>query len=268
MRMSSMRMSVVVNAFLVHALIFNGVLSCKQRDHSEVKEKKTHKNKLFVDYLGEEMIKEHSEKLEKIDQKIAKEGAVLKALSREETVSRLKVLAKKIYLDHNLAEKWTDIPEGIRLDLSKDLVDFALLRIVVDLRKETEPQFATVVRDVYDATVGYKYSTQTVNGEVIVVDNPNYNKIPLERFDDSRSSILSIEDGAVMAALAALVFGMIGAYAIPQRIPGVLGGVGSASAITLSVLTAAVIIGGGQAIRKFEKSMEVFKGMAHYDTEW
>lgn len=256
MKMKTMRVNVMINALVVNALIFNGVLSCKQRNTAEVKEMKKSDSKLFEDYLKAEGEKKSDEETSKIYEKIRSEAEALSALSRAETVSRLLSLTKRIYLDQNLAENWNDIPESKRAELSKDLVDFAMLRTMVDLRKEKEVEFATVVSDVYKATVGHKYIVQTVNGKKVTVLNPNHDKIPLERFDDTRLSISDISTDQAKFMFGALVFAAFGYWAIVTVSPNFSGGIDGALTAVVIVGGAAMIVYIGQAFKKMGLIMD------------
>ena len=261
-KMMSIRTSVIINAILVNAMIFNGMLSCKQRNTAEVKDVERKESKLFEDYLDAELDKKTNEEQSQIYDKIAKEATVLAALSRAETVTRLVAFTKKIYLDNSLVGEWNEIPAEKRAELSQSLVDFALLRYVVELRKTKEAEFATVVRDVYNATVGAKYFTQKVNGKTTKIDNPNWNKIPLERFDDSRSSISDIADESAKYAFAALVVGALGSFAIIKGGSGFMAGMDGAAFGVLSVAAAAAIIGLGQVMKKLGKAMDDLKNVS------
>lgn len=199
-----MRYSILLNAVLVHGLIFGGFAGCKGRQDSQVKgDEKADDSKLYEDHIQKALAEQDPEKVKAYKGRISRMTESFMGLDRSQTIQKLLELTQKIYLDTDIEQDWNAIPAEKRTALLPALEEFASLRVAISKKAETDSDFRTIVRDVYNATVGHLETVKIVDGKKQTVRNVNYGKIPFERFDDAR---LYVYAGSKGIAISAIVF--------------------------------------------------------------
>lgn len=221
-------------ACLVYLLILTATLACKTRQASRTQSEEKSVSELFLEKIKVDLAALPEKDSEEVSVKIESEVVGLMKLPKVEIAKRLLDLTKKIFIEVDLNQNWMSLPEEQRRSHSILMMNFVLLRIAIEKQSKSDPSFKSIVPDVYNATFGHRRIAITENGETKFVSNPNYGKIPLERFDDSRLSIIEMENAQMRGVISGIVVMSIIYVFLAAKLPGQHGWNDAAQSVFIS----------------------------------